>query len=193
VRGTFSAPLFLFATAGEMTDRREEPKYLAIAQIVAPHGLRGEVRAILLTEFPERFGSLREVCLGEEGQPVPLERYRFHRGQVVLKLGGCDTRNQAEELRKVLVQVPLDETVPLPEGTYYIYQILGLQAWTEEDEFLGEVAEVLETGANDVYVLRGGPHGEILVPALESVVLEIDLERGRMLVRLPPGLRPGEK
>jgi len=176
-----------------MTDRREEPKYLAIAQIVAPHGLRGEVRAILLTEFPERFGSLREVYLGEEGQPVPLERYRFHRGQVVLKLGGCDTRNQAEELRKVLVQVPLDETVPLPEGTYYIYQILGLQAWTEEDEFLGEVAEVLETGANDVYVLRGGPHGEILVPALESVVLEIDLERGRMLVRLPPGLRPGEK
>ncbi|MBC7224398.1 MAG: 16S rRNA processing protein RimM [Anaerolineae bacterium] len=175
-----------------MPKRRPEPKYLAIAQIVAPHGIRGEVRAVILTDFPERFALLETVYLGEEGRAVRLEGYRFHRGQVLLKLEGCDTRSQAEELRQVLVQVPVSEAMPLPEGTYYVHQIVGLEAWTEEGQFLGEVTEVLETGANDVYVLQGGPYGEILVPALESVVLEIDLEEGRMLVRLPPGLRPGE-
>ncbi|MGQ9584175.1 MAG: ribosome maturation factor RimM [Anaerolineae bacterium] len=180
-------------SGAEVKGGKSQPAYLAIAQIVAPHGVRGEVRAAILTEFPERFGLLKEVYLGEEGRPVPLERHRFHRGQVVLKLRGCDTRDQAEGLRGVLVQVPLSEAMPLPEGAYYVHQVLGLKGWTEGGEFLGEVVEVLETGANDVYVFRGGPWGEILVPALESVVLELDPEQGRMLIRLPPGLKPGEE
>ncbi|MGC8838355.1 MAG: ribosome maturation factor RimM [Anaerolineae bacterium] len=175
-----------------MPKKRPKPQYLAIAQIVAPHGIRGEVRATILTDFPERFALLKVVYLGEEARPVRLEGYRFHRGQVLLKLAGYDTRTEAEELRQVLVQVPVDEAMPLPEGTYYVHEILGLEAWTESGEFLGEVVEVLETGANDVYVLQGGPLGEILIPALESVVLEVDLEGGRMLVRLPPGLLSDE-
>ncbi|MGQ9458989.1 MAG: ribosome maturation factor RimM, partial [Anaerolineae bacterium] len=121
------------------------------------------------------------------------EGYRFHRGQVLLKLAGYNTRTEAEELRQVLVQVPVGEAMSLPEGTHYVHEILGLEAWTESGEFLGEVVEVLETGANDVYVLQGSPLGEILIPALESAVLEVDLEEGRMLVRLPPGLLPGDE
>lgn len=176
-----------------MPKKRAQPQYLAIAQIVAPHGIRGEVRAIILTDFPERFALLKTVYLGEEARPVCLEGYRMHRGQVLLKLAGYNTRAEAEGLREVLVQVPASEAMPLPEGTYYMHEILGLEAWTEAGEFLGEVVEILETGANDVYVLQGGPLGEILVPALESVVREVDLEAGRMLVRLPPGLLPGDE
>lgn len=176
-----------------MPKKRPQPQYLAIAQIVAPHGIRGEVRAVILTDFPERFARLETVYLGEEARPVRLEGYRFHQGQVLLKLAGYNTRTEAEELRQVLVQVPVGEAMSLPEGAYYVHEILGLEAWTESGEFLGEVVEVLETGANDVYVLQGSPLGEILIPALESVVLEVDLEEGRMLVRLPPGLLPGDE
>jgi 16S rRNA processing protein RimM len=166
-----------------------EPEFLAIAQIVAPHGVRGELRAVILTDFPERFAQLQTVYLGEGHQPFNLEGHRFHHSQVLLKLAGVDDRTEAEAFRGNLVQVPLAEAVPLPEDTYYEYQILGLSAWTEEDELLGRVTGVLETGANDVYVIQSEGGNEILIPALTSVVLEIDLERGRLLVRLPPGLR----
>jgi 16S rRNA processing protein RimM len=170
--------------------KREQPApdFLAIAQIVAPHGVSGEVRAIILTDFPDRFAELEQVYLGEEARPVTLEGYRMHRGQILLRLAGYLTRTQAEELRECLVLVPLAEAVALPEDAYYAYQIIGLEAWTEDGACLGQVTDVLETGANDVYVVKSDDGGEVLLPALESVVLKIDLEGGRLLVRLPPGL-----
>jgi 16S rRNA processing protein RimM len=185
---TFSAPLFIVWT-DRVKRQRSEPKYLAIAQVLAPHGVAGEVRAAILTEFPERFALLDRVYLGDDGTAVGLEHHRFHKGQVLLKLEGYDNREQAEALRQALVQIPTEEAMPLPEGQYYIHQIVGLDVWTDEGEHLGRVEEVLETGANDVYLVRDEEGNTILIPAIHDAVLEIDLEESRMLVHLMPGLR----
>jgi 16S rRNA processing protein RimM len=161
--------------------------------VVGVHGVRGELKVGRLTADPHRFGLLEWVFVGLKGQePVawPVEGSRLHKGHVLLKLGHCDDRKTAETLRGHLVQVPLDEAIPLDEGEYYEHQIVGLGVWTEAGEHLGEVVEILYTGANDVYVVRGPGPGrrEILIPAIEGVVLEVNLTSGRLVVKLLEGL-----
>jgi 16S rRNA processing protein RimM len=169
-----------------------EPRYLAIGRVLRPHGVRGELRVEIVTSYPERLGQHAYFCLArpdlpEAVQRYPVEKLRWHRGALLLKLGGCDDRNAAEELRGMLVQIPIEEAVPLEEGEYYYFQLIGVGVETEGGELLGRVVEVLETGANDVYVVRG-PHGEVLLPAVDDVVLDLDLESRRMVVRLLPGI-----
>lgn len=106
----------------------------------------------------------------------------------ILKLRGIDTREDAEGLAGVELEVPTEDVPPLPDGSYYHFQILDMEVWTSAGELLGIVVDILITGSNDVYVVRGGDR-EILVPALEDVVLEVDVEGGRLTVDLPEGLR----
>jgi 16S rRNA processing protein RimM len=141
----------------------------------------------ILTDWPERFALLECVYLGEEAVPYRLERFRLHRRYALLKLAGCDDRNAAGDLREQVVQVPREEAMPLDEGEYYVYQIEGLEVWTDEGESLGQVVEVLFTGSNEVYVVRG-PRGEVLIPAIADVILRVDLEEGRLIVRPMDGL-----
>lgn len=164
-----------------------EPRYLVVGRIVAPWGVRGEVKVAIETDFPERFKRLRRVYLGEKATSCVLEGSRLHKRHVLLKLGGCDDRDAAEKLRGQLVQIPVEEAMPLGEDEYYIYKIVGLDVWTTEGEHLGRVSEVLFTAANDVYVVQG-EKGEILIPAVEDVVLEVDLAGGRLTVELIEGL-----
>lgn len=164
-----------------------EPRYLVIGQIVAPWGVRGEVKVTIETGFPERFKQLQRVYLGEQVTPFVLERSRLHKGHALLKLEGCDDRAVAEKLRGQWVQIPIEEAMPLGEDEYYVYQIVGLEVWTTAGEHLGRVSEILFTGANDVYVVWG-EKGEILIPAVEDVVLEVDLAGGRLIVELLEGL-----
>jgi 16S rRNA processing protein RimM len=164
-----------------------------VARILRPHGVRGELRAELLTEDPTRFGLLERVFVGQPDQvPVALrlERYRFRadRSWILLKLAGYDDRTRASELRGALVQIPMHESLPLGDDEYYEHQILGLAVETKEGEALGRVTEILYTGSNDVYVTRSAGQ-ELLIPALEDVVLEVDLPGGRLVVDLPAGLR----
>jgi 16S rRNA processing protein RimM len=119
---------------------------------------------------------------------MPVERARLHQGVIILKLEGCDTRNQAEALRNQWLQVRLEEALTLDEGEFFYYQLIGLQVETVDGEVLGELDEILQTGANDVFVVRG-PGGELLLPDIPEVILEIDPEAGRMVVRIPAGLR----
>ena len=100
---------------------------------------------------------------------------------------GLSDRDEAELLRDQYVMVALDDAVPLEEDEFYLYQIIGLPVYTEDDEHLGEVVDVIETGANDVYVVRG-PRGEILLPAIEECILDVDIEGKRVTVRLMEGL-----
>lgn len=170
-----------------MANSQTEPRYLAIARIVRPWGLRGELKAEILTEDPNRFEQLETVYLGARFEPYGLESARLHKNAVRLKLAGCDDPDAAEALRGVWVYVAPKDALPLEEDEYWVYQIVGLEVWSIEGEHLGVVSEVLETSANDVYVVRGGGK-ECLLPALEDVILEIDLDEGRMLVALPEGL-----
>jgi 16S rRNA processing protein RimM len=167
--------------------RLSAPRYLVIGKVLAPWGLRGEVKIEILTDWPDRFALLERVHLGAELRPYALERFRLHKGKAILKLGDCESREAAEGLRGQFVQIPVEEAMPLGEDEYYEYQIIGLGVWTREGEHLGQVREVIYTGANDVYVV-GDEGQEILIPAIEDVVLEVDLEGRRIIVELMEGL-----
>jgi len=171
---------------------------LAVGQIIGVHGLRGELKAQILTDDPSRFDLLTRVLVGPDGaEPVPygLEGYRLHQKWVLIKLEGVDDRTQAETLRGQLVQVPFEEAIPLEAGEYYEHQIVGLEVWTADGQNLGQVVEILYSPAHQIYVVqdagakspKGSPR-EILIPAVASVVRSIDLEAGRILVELPEGL-----
>jgi len=179
-----------------MTDRetvsiaprnREEPRFLVIGEVLRPQGVEGEVRVRVLTDFPEHFRVLKRAYLGQTLTPMIVEGTRFHQGCALLKFAGYDDRTAVESLRGALVQIPIEEAMPLAEDEYYLYQIVGLAAWTVQGEYLGRVREVLGTGSNDVYIVRG-PRGEILLPAIEGVIRSVDLEAGRLTVTLPEGL-----
>lgn len=173
---------------------RKPVNFIAIGEIVAPHGLRGEVRVIPLTDSPERFLGTAEVLLGTAQEepardPVPLEEAKLHGQFVLVKLAGVDSVEAAERLRGRFLYVPRAAALPLPEGRYYRFDLEGLAVVTEEGAPLGELVEVVENPANDLLVVRPpGGKGDIFLPALKSVVREVDLAGGRMVVRLLPGM-----
>ena len=146
------------------------------------------MRVQVITDVPERFNWLESVYIGDDLEgPVAVESARFHKSYVLLKLAGYDNREAAAELRSQLLQVPESEAVPLEEGEYFLYQLVGLDVYTDEGEHLGELVEVLETKANNVFIVKG-ERGEVLLPDTEEVILDIDFENGRMDVHLLPGL-----
>lgn len=177
--------------------RIPEPRYLVVGRVLRPHGIRGELRVGIITDYPERLKQHACFYLAPPDSPEavrrhPVEKLRQHGEVLLLKLSGCNDRSAADELRGMLVQIPIEEAVPLEEGEYYHSQLVGVRVKTESGELLGHVVEVLETGANDVYVVRG-PRGDVLLPAVDDVVLELDLEARRMVVHLLPGTLAEDK
>ncbi|MFN8529417.1 MAG: ribosome maturation factor RimM [Anaerolineae bacterium] len=173
-----------------------QPKYLILGEVLRPHGVRGEIRVRLLTDYPERIRALKTVYLAESPDAAQVTSYevegiRFHQAYGLLKLKKIDDRNAADLLRQLLVLVDLKHAVPLEEGEFYLYQLIGLRVETESGETLGTIKEVLETGANDVYIVDSPQYGEILIPALEWVVIKTDIPNGIMIIRPPEGLLPG--
>lgn len=167
-----------------------DARFLVIGQVSKPHGVRGEVRVQPHTDLPERFTWLETVYVGEDDpQPVAVESVRFHQGVVLLKLAGYDDREAVQTLRGEWLLVPEAEGIPLEEGEYYLYQLEGLRVYSETGEYLGKLITVLETGANNVFVVEG-ESGEILLPDTKEVIQAIDFENGCMTVHLLPGLRP---
>jgi 16S rRNA processing protein RimM len=166
----------------------ETPELIAVGRVLRPHGVRGELLLSSLTDFPEHLRQVEVVYLGEAAEPHPVAAVRQHRDQLILRLAGCADREQADAFRGQLVQVRPQAAAPLPPGRYYHHQIIGLEVVTDAGETLGQVAEIITTGANDVYVVRGEA-GEILLPAIRSVILEISLDQQRLTVHLLDGLR----
>ncbi len=162
------------------------PRFLVIGKVARPHGIRGELRLEVHTGSPAHLNEVQTVYLGVEHTPYRLESFRLHQTALLISIEGCDTRDAAEKLRGEWVAVKLEEAVPLREGEYYHHQIIGLNVVTAAGEDLGTVTEIIQTGANDVYVVRG-PVGEVLLPAIKSVILKI--EPPQMVVQLPEGLR----
>lgn len=168
-----------------------ELSFLLIGQISKPHGVRGEVHVVPYTDVPERFTWLKEVYVGrDEPRRVPVVQVRVHNERILLRLAGYEDRDAAETLRGAWLQVPEAEAIPLEEGEYFLFQLEGLEVVTDTGERLGKLVEVLETGANNVFRIMG-ESGEVLLPDIDEVILEIDFDNGRMLVHLLPGLLPG--
>ncbi len=173
----------------------ESPRYLILGKILRPHGVRGEVDMQVMTDFPERLKSLEKVHLGlSETDTTRLKTYRVegarpHKGtDYLLRLQGIADRDAADTLRNYFVFVSLDDAVPLEDDEVYLFQVIGLQVETMTGENLGRVVDIIETGANDVYVIQGAAYGEVLIPAVNGVVINIDVEAGMMKVDPPPGL-----
>jgi 16S rRNA processing protein RimM len=181
------------AEGSEGQGRPSEPRFLIIGSVVGSHGVRGEIKVQILTDDPHRFGLLNQVFIGLEDQEpvaVPLLGYRLHKGRALLRLENVDDRSTAETLKGYLIQVPREDAIPLEEGEFYEHQIIGLEVRTVAGERLGEVVEILYTGANEVYIVHSAVAGtrELLIPAIEDVIREIDLAGGRIIVELPEGL-----
>lgn len=168
--------------------RPPPPERLIVGRIVRPWGAKGQVKVEPLTDFPERFRRGARFLVDE--REYTCSSVMSAPRNLVLKLDGVDSPEAAEALRGALLEVPTADAPALPEGTYYHYQLIGLEVRTAEGEELGRVAEVLTTGGTDVYVVHG-PLGEVLLPATSEVVASIDLEAGRMTVTPLPGLLPG--
>ncbi len=129
----------------------------------------------------------KTLYLGPETVPYTVETVRLRQSVALIKLAGCDDRNSAEPMRGWLVQIPISAAVPLAQDEYYDFQLIGIQVYTNDGEYLGRLQQVLETGANDVYVVQG-PRGQVLLPAIDQVVQQLDPDAGKMVVIIPPGL-----
>ncbi len=154
---------------------------LVVGILVGPHGVRGEVKLRLETEFPERIPQLKELRLRHPDGVEETRRLRGsrpHKGMLLLRLEGVDDMDAAEALRGAVVLVPLEQAAPLPEGRFYEHQILGLRVVTPEGEELGRVTEVMAGASNDVYVC-----GRYLIPATKDAVLRLDPAEGVLVVR----------
>lgn len=156
---------------------------LVLGRIVAPHGVRGEVRLKAETDRPEILADLPHLYVN--GNRYGLLAVRPHKNVYCLTLAGVTTREAAEALVGAWVEMPREELPPRPEGQYYLVDLIGLRAETPAGEFLGTVEDILQPGANDVFVIRGGERGEILLPALKRFVHAIDLASGRLVTDLP--------
>lgn len=155
---------------------------ISIGKIVAPHGVRGDVRVIPLTDFPERFKQLKSVLI--DSRPFDIQGVKYHKQFVLLKFHGLDSMNDVENLRGKYLKIDRKDAAPLPEGYYYQFDIIGLAVYDEQGECLGKVTEILETGSNDVYVVENEVKKQLLVPALKEVVKKIDLANKNMIVKL---------
>lgn len=179
-----------------MTAPIHQPDFVSIGRVARPHGVRGELRIEATTDDPSRFGALEFVLLGRNADK--LERFdvraaRMHHNQVLLQLEGVDSREAAGRLRSLTVFVPIEEAIPLDEGEFFIFQLYGMQVVSDSGEPLGTIEDVIQTSANDVFVVRGDAYGEILLPDTEEVVLSIDGDQRVVTVRLIPGLLPPPK
>ncbi len=159
---------------------------VVVGKAIKPTGVHGELQVEIMSDIPDRFSVGRAVLL--DGALRRIQRTSaVHKGRINLKLEGINDRDEADGFRDKLLTIPEGSVPELPEGTFYHYQIIDMEVLTPGGEKIGSVVDVLPVGDNDVYVVRGDG-GEVLVPGLEDVVLEVDTRNNRMIVELPDGL-----
>ncbi|MEZ4501280.1 MAG: ribosome maturation factor RimM [Dehalococcoidia bacterium] len=164
---------------------RRKRKKVAVGRINGPWGVRGHVKVTPLTSNPERF--VPGATLLIDGIPRKVLDVQSPRGYPCVQFRGYEDRTSAESLTGTLIEIPESELPDLPEGEYYVHDLVGLEV-RDSSGAIGRLKEVLRTGANDVYVIERPPAKDLLLPAIPDVILEVDLEGGRMTVEVLPGL-----
>lgn len=171
-----------------------------VGVITTTHGIRGEVKVFPTTDDAARFKKLKKVLLdtGSEKLELEITQVKFFKNLVILKFSGIDNINDVEKYRGKSLFVTRDQAVKCEEDEYYIADLLGVKVLTEEGQVLGHIADVLQTGANDVYVIQAeemsaaekipGRKKELLIPAIKECILNVDMEQRTMRVHLLPGL-----
>ncbi len=173
----------------------EEKELISVGKIFGTHGYQGLLKVKPLTDFPERFHELEKVILdtGKTQSEVAIHSCQDYKRQLLIKLSGIDTLESARQFQGALLKIPPEQLYPLPEGYYYHFQLLGLEVEDQELGSIGVITKILETGANDVYIIESEKYGEVLIPAIQEVILAVDLSLKQMQVKLLPGLIPGRK
>lgn len=171
-------------------------EFLNVGKIVNTHGIRGEVRVISQTDFPEeRYRKGQRLTLFRENK-APLELtvagHRKHKNFDLLTFEGYPTINDVEPLRDGILKVSKDELSELTENEYYYHEIIGLTVIDEQARELGKIKEILSPGANDVWVVQRKGKKDALIPYIESVVKQIDLDKGEVHIEIPEGLLDDE-
>ncbi len=169
-------------------------EYLQIGKIVNTHGVRGEVKLIPLTDDPHRFNELEWVYIEKDGgmNKHTIQQVKYTKGFVMIKFSGVDSPDDANQYRDCFVLVDRKNAVKLPADSFFICDLLSCSVFDEKGALLGELADVLQTGSNDVYIVRNSSGKEILLPALKSVVRSISPEQKRIDVVIPKGLLDDE-
>ena len=165
-------------------------EYLKIGQISNAHGIKGEVKVYPLTDDIKRFSKLKFVFLNEKEvyRKLEVQGVKYLKQFVILKLKGIENMNEALTYKNVYVYVDRENAVKLPKGSYFISDLIGLDVSSDEGNYLGKIIDVFSTGSNDVYEVRSDLGKSILLPAIKEVILQIDIENKRMLVKLLEGL-----
>ena len=164
-------------------------QYLQVGVISSTHGIRGEVKVFPTTDDPARFKVLKDVILdtGKEQSPMEIQGVKFFKQFVIVKFKGIDNINDVEKYKGKSVLVTRENAAPLGEDEYYIADLVGMIVFTEDGEF-GVLKDVIETGANEVYVVDSKEHGEVLIPAIHECILDVNVEEQTMKVHLLDGL-----
>lgn len=165
-------------------------QYLRVGVISSTHGLKGEVKVFPTTDEPERFRRLKKVFLdtGKEYMPLKVKGVKFFKNQVILKFEEFQDINEVEPYRGKDLLVERDQAIPLEENENFIVDLIDMDVFSDTGERLGILQDVLQTGANDVYVVETDEGKEILLPAIPSCILEVDVDQARMRVHIPEGL-----
>lgn len=163
---------------------------LQVGVISSTHGIKGEVKVFPTTDDAARFKKLKEVLLdtGKEKLSMEIEGVKFFKQFVILKFKGIENINDVEKYKGKGLYVTRDHAVKLSKGEYFVADILGMQVVTDDGEVLGTLKDVMETGANDVYVVDA-PEGELLLPAIKQCIRQVDIEGRKMTVHMMEGLR----
>ena len=163
---------------------------LIIGTISSTHGIRGEVKVYPITDDISRFDDLKEVVLdtGREHINLEIEGVKYFKNQAILKFKGIDNINDIEKYKGKSLLVDRENAVKLRKDEYFIADMIGLQVYTEDGEAFGVLKDVLETGANDVYIIDSPKHGEVLIPAIKQCILDVDIEGQKMTIHLMEGL-----
>lgn len=163
---------------------------LQVGVISSTHGVRGEVKVFPTTDDVKRFKRLKKVILdtGKEQLPLEIEGVKFFKQFVILKFRGIDNINDIEKYKGKSLLVDREHAVKLKKDEYFIADMIGMDVFTEDGELFGALKDVMETGANDVYIIEMSDGKEVLVPAIKQCILDVDIENRKMVIHLLEGL-----
>ena len=165
-------------------------KRLEVGQIINTFGIKGEIKVTPFTNDIRRFDDLKKVYVKtrKESKLYNVENARYHKNMILLKLKGINTPEEAEMLRNAFLEIDREDAIPLEEGTYFIADLLGLEVYTDEGKLLGKVEDIYNTGSKDIYVIKDELGKQVLLPGINEVIKEVDLNNGKIIVHLIPGL-----
>jgi 16S rRNA processing protein RimM len=162
-----------------------ELEFITIGQIMAPWGVKGQLKVKIITDFPERFSPSSTVYINR--QPMTIKSTIWHKDKAIISLDDVSSVAEAKRLQGQPIEIHRSQLKTLPQGRYYHFQFIGLEVWTSQGEHLGSISKILTTAGNDIYVVNG-TRGEILIPAVEDVIKSVELDKGRLVIEAIEGL-----